>query len=153
MQHSAGIIPYKFEDGEIKFFLGHPGGPMNRNKDYWALLKGTMENGEDVLETAIREFQEESGLRLDTDKVKEHLWLVGTIKQRKDKIVTAYAMEVDDIDPKKCFSNMVPDEGFPEMDRYGWFTMDELRKVSLKSNIWFYEEILEKLGINDEYYN
>lgn len=126
---------------------------MNRNKDYWALLKGTMENGEDVLETAIREFQEESGLRLDTDKVKEHLWLVGTIKQRKDKIVTAYAMEVDDIDPKKCFSNMVQDEGFPEMDRYGWFTMDELRKVSLKSNIWFYEEILEKLGINDEYYN
>ena len=151
MQHSAGIIPYKFEDSEIKFFLGHPGGPMNRNKDYWALLKGTMENGEDVLETAIREFQEESGLRLDTDRVKEHLWLVGTIKQRKDKIVTAYAMEVDDIDPDKCFSNMVPDEGFPEMDEYKWFTFDEIKEVVSKSNLWFYSEIIKRLEINEDY--
>lgn len=151
MHHSAGIIPYKFDGGEIKFFLGHPGGPMNKNKDYWALLKGTMENGEDVLETAIREFQEESGLRLDVERVKEHLWLVGTIKQRKDKIVTAYAMEVDDIDPKKCFSNMVEDEDYPEMDKYGWFTIDEVRDISLKSNVWFYEEILERLGIDGDY--
>ena len=124
---------------------------MNRNKDYWALLKGTMENGEDVLETAIREFQEESGLRLDTDRVKEHLWLVGTIKQRKDKIVTAYAMEVDDIDPDKCFSNMVPDEGFPEMDEYKWFTFDEIKEVVSKSNLWFYSEIIKRLEINEDY--
>ena len=147
--HSAGIIPYKFEDGEIKFFLGHPGGEVGTRKNYWALLKGTMEDGEDVMETALREFQEESGLRLDVEKAKQHLWLVGTINQRKDKIVTAFAMEVDDIDTSKCFSNMVTGENFPEVDRYAWFTIDEVRRLSLKSNIWFYEEIMERLGINE----
>lgn len=149
MQHSAGIIPYKFEDGEVKFFLGHPGGPENRRKNYWALLKGTMEEGEDELETALREFQEESGLRLDVERAKKKLWLIGTIKQRKDKIVTAFALEVDDIDPSKCFSNLVPNENFPEMDKYEWFNLPQVREFSLKSNIWFYEEIMRRLGINE----
>ena len=149
MHHSAGIIPYKFVDGEIMFFLGHPGGPMNARRNYWALLKGTMEDGEDSLDTAIREFQEESGLKLNDD-VKEHLWLVGTIKQRSDKIVTAYAMEVDDIDCEKCHSNLVQGENFPEMDRYRWLTIEEVRGVVSKTNLWFYEEILSKLGIDED---
>ena len=149
MHHSAGIIPYKFENGEIKFFLGHPGGPENRRKNYWALLKGSMEPGEDELETAIREFQEESGIKLDAELVKKKLWLVGTVKQRRDKIVTAFAMEVNDIDPSKCFSNMVPNENFPEMDEYCWFTLSEVKEVSNKNNIWFYEEIMRRLGIDE----
>ncbi len=121
---------------------------MNARRNYWALLKGTMENGEDSLDTAIREFQEESGLKLDED-VKEHLWLVGTIKQRNDKIVTAYAMEVEDIDCEKCHSNLVNGENFPEMDRYRWLTIEEVRGVVSKTNLWFYEEILSKLGIDE----
>ena len=149
MHHSAGIIPYKFVDGEIMFFLGHPGGPMNARRNYWALLKGTMENGEDSLDTAIREFQEESGLELD-GSAKERLWLVGTVKQRSDKIVTAYAMEVDDIDCEKCHSNLVQGENFPEMDRYRWLTIEEVRGVVSKTNRWFYEEILSKLGIDED---
>ncbi len=149
MHHSAGIIPYKFVDGEILFFLGHPGGPMNAKRNYWALLKGTMENGEDSLDTAIREFQEESGLKLD-GSAKERLWLVGTVKQRSDKIVTAYAMEVDDIDCEKCHSNLVQGENFPEMDRYRWLTIEEVRGVVSKTNRWFYEEILSKLGIDED---
>lgn len=149
MQHSAGIIPYKFVNGEVMFFLGHPGGPINAKRNYWALLKGTMENGENPLDTAIREFQEESGLELE-DKTKENLWLVGTIKQRNDKIVTAYAVEVDYIDCDKCHSNLVKGENFPEMDRYRWFTMEQVRGVVSKTNLWFYEEILSKLGIDED---
>ena len=150
MHHSAGIIPYKFDkDGKIKFFLGHPGGPMNGNKNFWALLKGTIEKGEDELETAIREFQEESGLRLDADKAKEHLWLVGTVQQRKDKIVTAFAMEVDDIDTSKCFSNLVPETKIPEIDKYAWLTFDEVMKYTIKTNRWFYEQIMSRLGIDE----
>lgn len=149
MHHSAGIIPYKFVEGEIMFFLGHPGGPMNARKNYWALLKGTMENGEDSFDTAIREFQEESGLKLDGDAC-ERMWLVGTIKQRNDKLVTAYALEVEDINEEECHSNLVDGESFPEMDRYRWFTMGEVRCVVSKTNLWFYEAILSKLGINED---
>ena len=149
MHHSAGIIPYKFVEGEIMFFLGHPGGPMNARKNYWALLKGTMENGEDSFDTAIREFQEESGLKLDGD-ARERMWLVGTIKQRNDKLVTAYALEVEDINEEECHSNLVDGENFPEMDWYRWFTMREVRGVVSKTNLWFYEEILSKLGVDED---
>lgn len=149
MAHSAGIIPYKFEDGEIKFFLGHPGGPANANRNFWALLKGGIENGEEPIDAAIREFQEESGIRLDENEVKERLFLVGTIKQREGKLVTAYAMEVDDIDTEKCFSNLVVGEDFPEMDRYAWMSLDEVMKVVSASNRWFYMEIMSKLGIDE----
>lgn len=148
MQHSCGIIPYKFVDGEIMFFLGHPGGPMNAKRNYWALLKGTMEKGENSFDTAIREFQEESGLELD-DSFKQRMWLVGSVKQRNDKIVTAYAMEVDDIDCEKCHSNLVDGENFPEMDKYRWLAIDEVRGVVSKTNLWFYEEILSKIGVDE----
>ena len=124
---------------------------MNKNNDFWALLKGTMENGENPLDTAIREFQEESGITLNAEELKERLWLVGTIKQRKDKFVTAYAVEVNDIDPEKCHSNMVDGEDFPEVDNYAWMDVDLVRNCTLKSNLWFYEEILRKLGIDEDY--
>lgn len=149
MTHSAGIIPYKFEDGKIRFFVGHPGGSNNRNKNYWALLKGTMENGEDTLDTALREFGEESGLKFDIDEWKERMWLVGTVKQRSDKIVTAYAIEVNDIDVTSCFSNLVYGETFPEIDKYAWLTIGDIRKCTSKSNVWFYEEIMANLGIDE----
>lgn len=148
MQYSAGIIPYKFVDGDVMFFLGHPGGPMNAKRNYWALLKGSMENDENSLDTAIREFQEESGITLESG-IKERLWLVGTIKQVNNKLVTAYAVEVEDIDCENCHSNLVQGENFPEMDKYRWFTIEQVRGVVSKTNLWLYEEILSKLGINE----
>ena len=147
MHYSDGIIPYKFDNnGVLKFFLGHPGGPSNSRKDCWMLLKGGRQGNETPLECAIREFQEESGTILDKEDI-EKLWLVGTVSQRKDKKVTAYAFEVDDIDCTRCFSNLVDNEKFPEMDRYAWLTIDEVRKKTIRTNVWFYEEIIRKLGI------
>ena len=64
MKKSAGIIPYKIEDGNVKFFLGHPGG---MERPYYAYLKGEVKDGEPENEAAIREFCEESGVDLSFD--------------------------------------------------------------------------------------
>ena len=86
MEYSSGIIPFRRnEKGELEFFVGHPGGVGWQWRDYWAYLKGGVEEGEEWEETALREFKEESGLPL-TNITKSDLIPLGTAKQNKHKI-------------------------------------------------------------------
>ena len=148
MKYSAGIIPFrKNENGKYEFFLGHPGGEFWQNKNYWALLKGGVEKGENWLEAAKREFEEESGLSLKHHSDDEFIPL-GTTVQNSKKTVIAYGLQVayDEIDPDKCFSNLCDDNITPEMDKYKWFTMPELLSVTHKSHLIFYQRVLECLA-------
>ncbi len=158
--YSAGIIPFRFnpKSDKLEFFLGHPGGEYWKNKNYWAYLKGGVEEGENWLEAAKREFEEESGISLEGFDDKEFIPL-GTVQQNKKKCVIAYGLqflpEFDgiDIDPSKCHSNMCDDNITPEVDRYGWFTLEEVRKVTNKSHIVFFEKICSYLTQDTEYDN
>ncbi len=62
-KRSAGFLPYRFRDGELEVFLVHPGGPYWARKDngVWSIPKGEYDPGEDPLEVAQREYQEETG--------------------------------------------------------------------------------------------
>ena len=61
---SAGLLMYRFRVGSLEVFLAHPGGPLFRNKDegVWSIPKGEPEPEEDLLDTARREFEEETGV-------------------------------------------------------------------------------------------
>lgn len=50
--------------GGLEFFLAHPGGPFwaNREDGAWTIPKGGVEAGEEILDAALREFQEETGI-------------------------------------------------------------------------------------------
>ncbi len=60
---SAGLLMYRVKDGALQVALAHPGGPFFQAKDdgSWTIPKGEIEPGEDILETAKREFAEETG--------------------------------------------------------------------------------------------
>ncbi len=62
---SAGLLMYKMNQGAPEVLLGHPGGPyyVDCDEGVWSIPKGQAEHGETLLETAIREFSEETGLR------------------------------------------------------------------------------------------
>ena len=62
---SAGLLMYRVQNGAIQVLLAHPGGPYFRNKDEgaWSIPKGEPEEGEDLLATAEREFEEETGVK------------------------------------------------------------------------------------------
>ena len=64
MRYSAGIIPFRINNTtkELEFFLGHPGGYSWKNKNYWAFMKGHVEEGEDHFEAALRELYEETSI-------------------------------------------------------------------------------------------
>jgi predicted NUDIX family NTP pyrophosphohydrolase len=131
---SAGLLMYRIRN-ELEVLLAHPGGPLFRKKDdgIWTIPKGEPEPGEDLVCTARREFEEETGL-----KPAGPLIPLDPIQQKGGKIVHAWAFE-GDCDPAMLASNMFtmewpPHSGrqqaFPEVDRLEFFDRTTtLRKI------------------------
>jgi predicted NUDIX family NTP pyrophosphohydrolase len=129
---------YRTHLGDLEVFLVHPGGPFwtNKDKGAWSIPKGEYTEGEQPLEAAQREFQEETSF-IATGTFLE----LGTIRQTGGKIVTAWAFE-GDCDPTNLRSNVYQTEWpprsgrrveFPEVDRARWFSIPQAREHILKS--------------------
>jgi predicted NUDIX family NTP pyrophosphohydrolase len=130
---SAGLLLFRVRDGSLEVLLGHPGGPFFANKDdgHWTVLKGEVESGEEPVEVARREFEEETGHPAPGGA----LLPLGEIRQRSGKVVQAWAAE-GDLDPAAATSNTFglewpPRSGrireFPEIDRVAWFDLATAR--------------------------
>src|SRR5262245_7619040 len=65
-KRSAGILLYKHAGTDPRVLLVHPGGPFWAKKDAgaWSIPKGEYGEGEDAFAVAVREFEEETGMRL-----------------------------------------------------------------------------------------
>jgi predicted NUDIX family NTP pyrophosphohydrolase len=125
---SAGLLMYRIKDGVLQVLLAHPGGPYFANKDEgaWTIPKGEPDADEDLLLTAQREFEEETGIKPMGPFVP-----LKPIKQKGGKIVHAWAFE-GDCDPADIKSNTFtmespPKSGrqqeFPEIDRAEFFDL------------------------------
>jgi predicted NUDIX family NTP pyrophosphohydrolase len=123
---SAGLVLYRRSTGELEVFLAHPGGPFWKNKDQgaWSIPKGLIEESEDPLTAARREFQEETGIAPSGPFLP-----LGSVLQKSGKRIHAWAWE-GNADPAKVVSNTarleVPRRSgrwleFPEVDRCEWF--------------------------------
>ncbi|MDP9348385.1 MAG: NUDIX domain-containing protein [Gemmatimonadota bacterium] len=123
---SAGLLLFRRGAGGLELWLAHPGGPFWEKRDAgaWTLPKGVVEEGEDPLACAIREFEEETGIRPLGDYLP-----LGSIRQKAGKTVHAWAWE-GDADPDVVRSNHMRAEwprgsgrwiSFPEVDRCAWF--------------------------------
>jgi len=132
---------YRIRDGALQIFLVHPGGPLYRGRDdgYWSIAKGEPPQGEPLLQTAVREFEEETGIKPHAPFTE-----LGSIRQKGGKIVHAWAFEGDHDDEHPIRSNMFemswpPGSGrkqrFPEVDRAQFFSLPEGRK-KLKEAQW-----------------
>ena len=134
-KRSSGLLMYRRGPRGLEVFLAHPGGPYWVKKDAWTIPKGECEPGEDALDAALREFQEETGFEPQGPFI-----ALGEIRQRSGKIVTAWAFE-GDRDPAELRSNTCtiewpPRSGrkleIPEVDRGEWFTIEEARPLMFK---------------------
>lgn len=146
---SAGLLMYKVNDGKLKVFLVHPGGPFWKNKDIgaWSIPKGEVEENEDILETARREFEEEIGI-----KPKEELVPLGKIKQKSGKIVHTWAFEGEW--PGMLLKQNIIEIDFhgekikiPEIDKAGFFPVDTAREKIIPAQKEFIDR-LEKFFNN-----
>lgn len=135
---SAGILLHRRREAGLEVLLVHPGGPFWRNKDEgaWMIPKGMVDEGEEPLACALREFEEELGTRPEGRP--EPLC---RIRQKGGKWVEAFALE-GDLDADAIVSNSFkvewpPKSGtwqsFPEVDRAAWFSLAEARAKILPS--------------------
>lgn len=148
-KRSAGLLMFRKRGGKLEVFLVHPGGPLWVTKDdgVWSIPKGEYAEGEDPLETARREFEEETGLRPIGQMIP-----LAEIEQPSGKVVHAWAFE-GDFDPAKLRSNTFsmewpPKSGkvrqFPEVDRGGWFSLEEAKGKILKGQDGLLAELAAK---------
>jgi len=149
---SAGLLMYRRRGKALEVLLAHPGGPFWAKKDMgaWTIPKGELSPGEDAIAAAQREFEEETGLRLEGPFTP-----LTPIKQAGGKIVQAWAVE-GDCDPSAIKSNTFamewpPKSGrqqeFPEIDRAAWFRLDEAREKILKGQMGLVDELSHLIPI------
>lgn len=136
---------------ELQVLLAHPGGPfwVARDAGSWTLPKGTVDEGEDPLAAARREFLEETGF---TAAGPFHL--LGELKQKSGKRITAWAFE-GDADPARLKSNFFEMEwpprsgrtaSFPEVDKLGWFGLVDARAKLLPGQAPFIDALEQMLA-------
>ena len=153
MKQSAGLLIYRIRENNVEVFLVHPGGPFWAKKDIaaWSIPKGEFEEGEDPLRAAIREFGEETGLAVPAG---EPLPLL-PIKQSAHKHVHAWYLQ-GDVDASVVRSNMFEQEWppgsgrilqFPEVDKAGWFGLDEAKLKVHKGQVAIIEQLIRVLGL------
>jgi predicted NUDIX family NTP pyrophosphohydrolase len=149
---SAGLLLFRRTAAGLEVFLAHPGGPFWAKKDSgaWTIPKGLPNEGEDLVDAARREFEEETGIRPNGP-----FHPLGSVKQKAGKQIHAWACE-GDADPTQIKSNDVrlewpPRSGrwitFPEIDRCDWFDLKTAKEKINKAQIEFLDE-LERLLSN-----
>lgn len=154
MEQSAGILAYKFVERKLKVLLAHPGGPFWSKKDNaaWSIPKGLVEEGENIVIAAKREFSEETGTTVSGE-----LSELGSVKSGS-KQITIFACEIE-VDISQFSSNTFemewpPKSGkmqlFPENDKIEWFDIEKAKEKIFKGQIAFLDRLTEKLGYIEE---
>src|SRR3954469_2181722 len=148
---SAGLLLFRRPRGRIEVFLAHPGGPFwaGRDAGAWTIPKGLVDEGEDLLDAAQREFREETSITPI-----EPFIPLDSVRQKAGKTVHAWAWE-GDADPETVSSNTMRTEWprnsgkwitFPEVDRCAWFDIDTARAKMNAAQSEFLDRLLRIVG-------
>src|SRR6478672_1984649 len=151
-KRSAGLLIYRYNTkNEIEVLLVHPGGPFFTKKDagVWSIPKGEYEDGEDALEVARRELEEETGNTIGNGNFIQ----LKPVTIKSGKQISAWAVETNF---EKCFicSNNFemewpPKSGkkqsFPEVDKADWFSIKAAKEKINPGQLPLLGELVEML--------
>jgi predicted NUDIX family NTP pyrophosphohydrolase len=148
---SAGILLFRQADGVAEVLLIKPGGPFWSNKDSgaWMIPKGLVEPGEAPVDAALREFEEETGTKLQSLP-----FPLAKVRQAGGKWVEAFAV-AGDLDAGSIHSNEFelewpPRSGrrqrFPEVAEASWMSLAEAREKMLPSQLPLLDALEMKLS-------
>jgi len=151
---SAGLVLYRWRADQLEFLLVHPGGPFWKSKDAaaWSIPKGELLEAEEPLAAAQREFAEELGFAPAPPFLE-----LTPVRQKSGKVVCAWAVE-GDCDPQRIRSNHFalewpPGSGklqeFPEIDRAGFFSLEQARVKIHPAQCALLEETARKISLGN----
>ncbi len=138
---------YAETENGLKVFLVHPGGPFFTKKDdgYWGIPKGLIEEGEELLAAAKREFEEETGI-----KPIGKFMPLGRVIQSNHKEVYAWAFSCKEDNPINITCNTFELEWpphsnkkqkFPEVDKGEFFSIEEAKSKMYSAQHPFLERL------------
>ena len=140
---------YRVGSGEVEVLLAHPGGPFWQKRDdgAWSVVKGEIDDGEDPLAAARREFEEETGLTPPSGPTTS----LGSIIQKAGKVVEVWAVEGDGRPGFGCPGTFrmewPPRSGrfadFPEVDRVAWFDPETARAKLNPAQVELLDRLLD----------
>ena len=149
-KRSAGVLMFRRVGGSADVLLVHPGGPFWAKKDdgAWSIPKGLLDEGEDALAAAKREFEEETGLRPDGAFID-----LGVFKQPSGKEISAFAIEgafdLESFRSNSFAMEWPPRSGrmqeFPEIDRAEFFDFSDAKLQVNSAQVPCLEELEKKL--------
>lgn len=147
---SAGLLVYRQKEKTIEVLLVHPGGPFWAKKDEgaWSIPKGEVGDDEDLLVAAIREMEEETGIKVSGDFTE-----LTPVKQKSGKWIHAWVLEkeldIDHINSNTFEMEWPPRSGikkiFPEIDKAGWFNTSTAKKKVIEGQISLINQLEEML--------
>ena len=149
---SAGILLYRRGETGLEVLIGHMGGPYweHRDESAWSIPKGEMREGENTLEVAKREFEEELG----SPPPEETYLELGEVRQASGKRVVVFAAQ-GDLDAESIRSNSFEMEWprgsgqlgeFPEIDRAAWVAPAEAREKLIPAQAPFLDRLESAVG-------
>ncbi len=152
---SAGIVLYRFHAAaaasfELQVLLVYPGGPIWKKRGAWFIPKGELKEGEEPVDGALREFEEETGFPLPSGP----LLALGELRKASGKRMLAFAAQ-GEVDPAQLRSNQFEMEwpprsgrrqSFPEVERAAYFTLAEARQRLHASELPFLDCLEAALG-------
>jgi predicted NUDIX family NTP pyrophosphohydrolase len=151
-RRSAGLLLHRRTHGVLEVLIAHMGGPYWARKDEgaWSIPKGELEEGEEPLAVARREFGEELGRPAPDGPVVE----LGEFRQSGGKRVLVFTQEAD-FDPSAIESNEFEMEWprgsgvmrrFPEVDRAEWVTLDRARARLIRGQVPALDALVRSVG-------
>ena len=149
---SGGLLLYNLARNSPRFLVAHPGGPFFRKRDegYWSIPKGEPEEGEEIFDAAIREFEEETGLCPKGPYIE-----LGDVMQKNGKRVYAWGVEGEWEDGRIPECNEITLEfpkdswklwTFPEIDQAELFSPEDAKRKLREAQHPFIDRLLAILG-------
>jgi predicted NUDIX family NTP pyrophosphohydrolase len=148
---SAGILLFRRPADESELLIAHMGGPFweGRDEGAWSFPKGGVEASEAVVDAALREFREETGLPVPPGPLLD----LGELRTNRTKTVHLWALEgeveLDGFDPGTFDLEWPPHSGrviaVPEVDRLRWASPGDAERLLVKGQRPFVGRLLRLL--------
>lgn len=144
MKITCGIYLYSTE--KKKFLLCHATKSSFKN---WSIPKGLPDEGEAELNAAIRELLEETGIDLKELHVLAVKGLPEVPYQKQKKTLKPFLVVTDTrIDESRLKCSTLVDGKYPEVDKFKWADLEEMKELAHETqtkNLELIEEELRKL--------
>jgi len=132
----VGVIVWAIDpENNVRFFLRH-NKPFHGHSDEWNMIFGSVEPGEALVPSVVREISEESGLTVLVDNVQDLDYSLEYTSHHDRTIIRFFAAQVDSVESKVVLNE--------ESIGYDWAKIEEVRqRVPYGEQVKAFEKVLE----------